>query len=346
MKDWLDTLGVLDRLHLPAPGAFGVDIFKEWYHFHLIDVEHHIDLIANISLKGDVSRAGAGQADLILLIHQPDTGWLGGIDSFDGAAAQPDPRFLSIRVASSVSVTYTQREYRLALRSRDDRLELSAALRPQTEPLLLWNDTPLGRGSLNWLIAPDLEAEGTLRFSEHTVCFDHAIAYHDHNWGNWRWGDDFGWQWGFGTHAPDAVQDRTTTVFDRTSDRGGAVSLEHTLAIWRRHHLAKVFTRKMLRCERDGRFAGPIPVRPGVARLIAQGQVTTVPRVLRISARDGGDWLDLAYEIEAALQIAVPNDFGFGLVGLNETVGRLAVRGELRGESVAYETRAAFEFLC
>ena len=64
-----------------------------------------------------------------------------------------------------------------------------------------------------------------------------------------------------------------------------------------------------------------------------------------ISARDDADWLDVDYEVTAALQIAVPCETGFHVVGLNETFGKVQITGVVSGEEVNFSARCCFEFL-
>lgn len=346
MERFRDILGVIDRPHFPAPGAVERERFKEWFHFNLLDPASASEAIVNLSFNGDVTVAGGGDVELIVLVHQPQQGWRGGLRSYEATAAELDHDRLRLRVGDDVALDYADGAFRLRIARPVDGVSLDATLTPLAEPMLLWNDTPLGSGRLNWLIAPHLVADGELTVGGTRTELRQACGYHDHNWGYWRWGDDFGWEWGFAADlAREPDEGRATLVFDRTTDRLGAASYEHTLAVWRGGRLAKVFTRRMLRAQRQGRFAGEIPRRPGAARLVADGAVLTVPRRFAVSARDGADWFDLDYEVDAALQVAVPSEYGFGLIGLNETFGTLQVRGELAGEAVEFSARACFEFL-
>jgi hypothetical protein len=345
MGRFRDILGVIDRPHLPPPADPQRQWFKEWYHFNVLDAAG-IGIVVNISLAGDVTLAGQGRADLIALVHRRGSGWTGDIETFDAAAVELDRRRLSLKVADAMTLDYADGAFRLDLRRQASGVTLRARLVPLVEAMLLWNDTPLGSGRLNWLIVPHLLADGELDIGGERHELHRACAYHDHNWGCWRWGDDFGWEWGFAADmSREPEEGRVTVVFDRTTDRLGSASFEHTLAVWRAERLARVFTRRMLRTRRSGRFDGEIPRRPGAARLVADGEVLTVPRRFEVSARDGEDWLDLSYTVGAALQVSVPSEYGFGLVGLNETFGDLRVQGALGGEAVDFEARACFEFL-
>ena len=346
VADFRATLALIDRPHLPAPGADNIGQFKEWFHFNLLGLPGDLDVIVNISFSGDVMCAGAGGADVVVLCHRNLDGWAGGIESYEGTAAHIDRSRLALTVGDDVALRCEGGTYHLSIRSREGCPGMHVELFPHAEPMLLWNDTPIGSGSLNWLIAPHLEARGEIHLPAETVVFDAACAYHDHNWGHWRWGDDFGWEWGFASDMGRALgSGRLTVVFDRTTDRIGGASFEHTLALWRDHTLIKLFTRQMLRARREGQFAGPIPRRPGAAWLVAPGKVQSVPRIFLISARNDADWLDVEYGVSAALQIAVPSEFGFRIVGLNETFGKVHVKGVLSGESVSFSARCCFEFL-
>jgi hypothetical protein len=345
MERLREVLGLIDRAHLPRPGSSQRQNFKEWYHFNVLDPEHGLDIIFNFSLAGDVSRAGAANADVIALCHLASGGWFGGIDSYDAVAPQVATDRLLIELGPN-RITFSDSAYHVTWRLRDESVALEARLSPRAEPMLIWNDAPVGSGNLNWLIVPDLDASGHLTVAGATKPFHQVVAYHDHNWGHWKWGEDFGWDWGFAT-APRPIHDAPalTVVFGRTASRNRAAIYEQTMAIWNNAELVKLFTRRQVRARREGCYAGDIPRLPGAARLIDQGRVLNVPAHYYVSARDDGDWLDIEYRIESALQIAVPTDFGFGLVDLNETFGSTRIRGEIGGLSVDFVTRACFEFM-
>ena len=346
MVGYREILGILDRPHFPKPGAPGLERFKEWFHFNILVPDSSTDLVINFSFAGDVTRAGAGQADVIALVHHRARGWQGGIDSYDASAAVANPERLALSVADAASLSYQKGLYHLALQRHDGSMALQAVLTPLVEPMLLWHDTPLGSGSINWLITPHMEASGELTIGGEQLVFHEAYSYHDHNWGYWKWGEDFGWEWGFFAQMTRAMgEGRFIIVSDRTSTRQGDVSLEHTLAVWRDAKLVKVFTRQMLRSRRHGRFAGTTPRHPGAANLVVTGTVQTVPERFVSSARDEGDWIDFEYVVDAACQISIPNELSFGVIGLNETFGELAVRGVLNGENLEFSARACFEFL-
>lgn len=340
-----EALGIVDRPHLPRPDAPNREDFKEWYHFNVVDPAQGTDIIINLSLAGDVTRAGHGKADVIALCHQAPHGWSGTIDTYDGSAGEFRGDRLDMAIGPN-RLAFIDGVYRLSIQLRDQPFIFEAQFVPRSEPLMIWNDTPLGSGRLNWLVVPRLVASGRLSLAGQTYLFEGVPAYHDHNWGAWKWGDDFSWDWGFAISPDDDSRDDAfTVVFDRTANRTGNMVFEQTLAIWRRTALAKLFTRQMIRVERSGRLTTHIPRIPGAIRLIETGQVLNIPALYRISARDESDWLDFEYRPDAGLQIGVPKDYGFGLMGLNETFGNWIARGEVGGESVSFAARACLESL-
>ena len=338
------ALAVADRLHPPPAGAPDAAQYKEWQHFVLFDGDERA-LIANLSVSGDVQRGGGGEARVVLLSHGPE-GWSGGVDVYRGEEARLTAGSPSLRVGPH-RLDYRGGRYRLSAALRDGSLAVRAHLEPVGAPAMIWSDTPVGSGYVNWLIVPDLVATGRARAGGWRGSLSGWRGYHDHNWGRWWWGEDFGWQWGV-AQGPDAAGDGSalTLVYDRTTDRAGQVVKEHTLTIWRGAELATVFTRGSLRARATGTFSRE-PVRrvPGVMGLLAQGTSSGVPREFEWEAHDGPDHLVARYEPASAIDVVVPSELGPGHVRLAEAVGTLTVQGRVLGEDLDFRTRGFFEFM-
>jgi hypothetical protein len=137
-----------------------------------------------------------------------------------------------------------------------------------------------------------------------------------------------------------------TVVYDRTSDRGGAVAKEHTLSLWSGADLVRVFARDELRARLRGRFdGGPVRRLPGVMGLLAQGSASAVPRSVEVEAGDGADRVALRFAPASVAEVVVPSDLGAGFVRLAEVVGEMEVEGRVAGRDVAFASRAVFEFM-
>jgi hypothetical protein len=336
-------IGIMDRPHIPRAGDPDLHRHKEWWHFNVIDDRSGLDLIVNLSISGDVRTPAGGEANLVVLAYDQRIGWTGNIDQYDGLAARIDPRRLEISVGAS-TIAYKEGAFRLNLASRDG-LVASLILFPETEPLVVWKDTRLGSGHINWVIVPSLRAEGTLVVGDRVHRISEARAYHDHNWGEWRWGENFGWDWGFCSAALMADGQPISFVYDRTSDRTGSRTLEHSLMLWRGRELTKFFTRRMLRVRRSGWFRGPIRRLPGVAHLVDARSVATIPARLEIAVDDSSDRLEATYIPDTAVQIALARETGDGLLALNETMGWLTLSARIDGVAMTVTRRACFEFV-
>ena len=340
-----EAVGLADRPHTPEPGDPQLATYKEWWHFNVVDDAAHLDLIANISISGDPRTVSGGRAHVILLTHHPATGWMGGVEEFHALGARLSEVELDIEVGST-RVAFADGRFRLQAEHYGNRpVTVDLALTPRTEPMMVWKDTPIGSGHINWLIIPYLHADGTARVGGREHRIDGARAYHDHNWGHWRWGDNFGWDWGFCAAAADVEGMPLSFVYDRTVDRAGARVAEHSLALWRGESLFKFFARRMIRARTSGWFRAPVRRIPGVGNLVNATQVATIPGRVEISARDDDDWIEANYVPDAALQISVPRERGFGMVELNETLGQLTLSGSVAGQPFSATRRACFEFV-
>ena len=336
------TLAVTDRLHPPEAGAPDAARYKEWQHFVVFDGDERT-IIVNLSVDGDVA-GGDGQAKVVLLAHGPE-GWSGGVDRYGAAEVALSPRSPALRVGRQ-RIGFRGGRYRVAAALRDRSAAIDATLTPASAPAMIWHDTPVGSGHVNWLIVPDLEVAGRARVPGWRGRVDGWRGYHDHNWGQWWWGEDFGWQWGVARGPEGGGDPPLTVVYDRTSDRSGVLAKEHTLSVWSGAELVRVFTRETLRARSRGRYGGPpAPRVPGVMGLLAEGNASVVPGLLEAEAQDGDDHLALAFTPIDAIEVVVPSDLGSGAVRLVEVVGEMRVEGRVAGREVGFAARAVFEFM-
>jgi hypothetical protein len=339
------TAGPAARPHVPIRGAGGIDRYKEWWHFAVIDTRTGLEALVNFSFAGNLYEPGQGDANLIFLAHLPGEGWRGGLDTYDGLAARLDARSADIGI-NDCSIANDGRGHRVRIRPRDDQLEADLHFVPRAEQLTVWKDTQLGSGRINWEVTANMAVFGSVRVGDRVVELAAAPSYHDHNWGEWRWGE-FGWIWGFCSAGGTRWADRGahSLVYNASLDVASDWFVEHSLLVWRGDRLIKLFLREDVRARRRGRFEGPVRRIPAGMALVDPSPVTSVPRFVEASARDGHDWVDLRFEPDAAIQLAVPRETGLGLVELNEALGWLLAEGEIGGERVELRRRACFEFV-
>jgi len=113
-------------------------------------------------------------------------------------------------------------------------LDLTAMSRP-----FAVNNQPVGDGRVSWLFVPRLRADGWLRIGGQEIRFEGNVAYHDHNWGRFRWGGDFGWTWG--AILPSGPDDPWSLVFQQMTDRRRLRCLYQALWVWRHDEPAAIF---------------------------------------------------------------------------------------------------------
>lgn len=340
-----EAIGIADRPHIREPGDARTVLYKEWWHFNVLDDASGLDLIVNLSLSGDIRQPETGEADLVLLAHEPGRGWMGGITRHDGLAAIVAEDGVDIRLGEA-RIRYEGSHYNVEVADgANGPVAASLRLWPRAEPMLVWKDTPLGGGHINWVIVPYLEADGEVVIADRRYRLDGARAYHDHNWGLWRWGDNFGWDWGFCAAMTEMHGLPLSLVYDRTVDRAGNRVVEHSLALWHGEALFKFFARRMITVRRSDVYRGPVRRIPGVANLVDHAVVGTIPARIDVGARDEDDWIEASYIPDTALQIGIPRETGNGLVQLNETLGWLTVSGEVQGMKFGATRRACFEFV-
>jgi hypothetical protein len=338
-------LAVLDRAHTPPPGHKRLAKYKEWWHLNIIDEHQGLDLIVNLSLNGDIHSAGQGRAYRILIAHEHDFGWTSDLSQREGIAVSAGDEALELDL-EGISFVPDGQALKLSI-DQDSAQRIYGELEflPQADPMMIWKNTTLGDGRINWFLVPDLLASGHITIEGRTYVLDNARSYHDHNWGHWLWGDNFGWEWGFAAAISQTSSGPLSFVYDRTSDKGGMATVEHSIGIWKGAELACFFSRRDIRLTRIGAFDRAVQRIPGISHIVDDARVVGIPKEIRIRAESGADWIDAIYRPQDVLQIAIPSELGRGLTELNETMGDLLLMGQIGSETISAHGRACFEFV-
>jgi hypothetical protein len=72
--------------------------------------------------------------------------------------------------------------------------------------------------------------------------------------------------------------------------------------------------------------------------------MSTVPRRLVITARQGDDWVVLDFNAEWAVRIVIPSETSFHAFNVHEVVGSCLLAGSMNGRRFEIETRGIVEF--
>jgi hypothetical protein len=317
-----------DSLRPPSPFEPTASLYKDWLH---LNVMHHASGcvgVINVSLNGapdDPRSRALGTA----LVHAPGVGWVGNIEirAFDEATL--GRASIGLRRVG-LAVQYPSGVLAASVRDPEHSLVVSLTATPAGPPIVIEEKLPHGSGWISWYAVPRLTLEGEWLVGGERMDLSGASAYHDHNWGRWRWGDDMGWEWGcFLTPAPGAafVLSRLT---DSTHRRLGTTSL----AV-RAEGTRRTFAGPSMKIEYDGTLEVSMRRVPGALAALHQDRAQPrLPKTLRIEARDGVDRLTLEFEARAALQLIVAESSARGYAFIHQMVGEFIYSGLMGGLEV------------
>jgi hypothetical protein len=319
---------------------------KEWLHFAIHDGP--LDLLVNLSLVDDLGPSaprGAQTARVVCLCRDGAGAgsWFGDIDHHAASDVRSPSGRLELRFADNHAFL---RDGVLALRARMARVPIAVdlELEPLTLPSQANNLIVEGCEPIQWLVVPRLAATGTVVIGERSYRLERAAAYHDHNWGYFRWGKDFAWEWGYA--APERLDGPWTLVFVRLSDRRHLSDLMQAIFLWKHERQVRLFRGSELTVWHDGLLRPKRVFKlPRVMGLVSPGNVTDVPQRLEVRARRGDDRVDLTFVTKDVAQVIIPNDDDQGVTIIHEVAGEVAVEGRVEGERFELTGPSIFEFL-
>ncbi|MFV8749668.1 hypothetical protein ACNOYE_03840 [Nannocystaceae bacterium ST9] len=334
----------LDFMRRSSVSLGGQGCHKEWLHFCVLAGE--LKLLINFSVCDDVFPVVDTRAEiarLTLLVHDGMT-WHGCVDTCDEASeivgGQPEMHL------GENYVRLGERGYEIVARSRDGEIEIELLLVPRVNPAIAPN-IPLTQGPpLHWTVVPHLRAEGRVRIGGHERRVANAAAYHDHNWGEFAWGHDLSWEWGFA--IPDDPSVPWTFACVRLSNRARTHTIAQGIFLWHGARHLRTYRDDDLRVESSPEFfavSPPIFKVPPAMRLVWPEQRSDVPRRHRMRASVGDEWLEFEFEPSALAQVVIPTEVGLGVTVINEVHGGFHVRGRVAARPIDHHAEGFFEFL-
>ncbi len=337
-----------DRVRRVPRASAGEGGHKEWFHYCIYG--DGFDLLVNFSLVDELHgrppeegpRARRYEAARLTMLAR-ERRWIGDVDRWSADVVHAPAGSREVRLGPH-RMRWGGGVYHLRAALRDEPVAIDAVLRPVTMPSIVHNVTVRDGPPINWLVIPRLLASGTVTIDGRVHRFADVPAYHDHNWGRFRWGRDFAWEWGFG--LPRDPADPWSFVFVRLSDRAHTRVMMQGVFLWRGAREQRVLRGSEISVVRRGQLRQErIAKTPRAMALIAPGRAIDVPERLEIRADTGDTRFEADFVSHEAAQVIIPNDDDLGVTIINEVAGRLSVRGTVRGEDFAVECPTIFEFL-
>lgn len=341
MTTMTGTLGRADsfRFETLVPAADDLPR-QEWHHF--IVQGDRARVIVNFSI-GD--REGLPDPRpsprLIVLVHHDDD-WSGWISQLDYDEVDLGASGLGARFGPS-SIDFHDGGYEIDVRIPESGVRGRLRFTPKSESLVK-NNQPLGAGRFTWLFVPRLTVDGHLWAGGVRYGMREALGYHDHNWGRFRWGDDFAWQWG-SVLASDP-DNPWSLVFWRMSDRSRLATRGQGLALWRNDRPAAVFRDSLVHVEGTGMLQrSPQVILPPAMGITNPGSASDIPRRVAIDAWRGEDHVGLVANVDNYGRIVVPSDSDARDVVIHEVSVTVEASGKVDGRPIEMGGTGVFEFL-
>lgn len=330
-----------DFIRTPVQGRAAPSRFKEWHHF----VVHGRDsrLLINFSLNNEAFGSDDVRLTPRVIVIAHDGDWAGAIERFDTSALRVSADLGELTIGDN-RMTVLPDGYCVTIDLPDKGIRGELRFSSPSRPLLVRNQ-PLGDGRISWLFVPRLRAEGRLSIGGREHRFDDDLAYHDHNWGRFRWGDDFGWTWG--TILPAEPNNPWSMVFLQTTDRSRLRCLSQALYVWHHEEPAAIFRHAAVQTHSEGRLSRAADCTlPPPMRMLLDGEVPGVPEWIDISAARAGDRVHTEFRSHSYARLAQPSEVRLdGTTVLCETGGAARVSGTINGEHFSFVGAGVFEFL-
>lgn len=332
-----------------SPARYGGrGAFKEWQHF----VVHApgLMLIINFSVLDEPPLAGAApagsaiEAARVIMLANRGGIWDGGVDRIDPERVQIHAGLVDAQFGGNV------------MRLRDGRYHVVAALArrgvaadlefvPLSPPAQANNHPLSAHERLSWLFVPRLMARGTVRTGGEEITIEEAPAYHDHNWGHFRWGNDFSWR--FLQMCGDSPEHEWSAVLWHVMD--GSRNHTRSCGLYLRRGWSEeyVFRGREVTVACRGLLRQTSLLRvPPVMALVASGGACDVPSALRLEACGGDGHAELDFQSESVAQVLVPSEVSpVGAVSLNEVRGRCRLTGSAGRHDISLEGPGVLEYV-
>jgi hypothetical protein len=340
---YVDMLLQSDYFRCSPSRLGGLAEHKEWQHFIVHAEDIHV--LVNFSLVDEAYASVNTNREVARLIVMVRTGhWDGDVDRFERAQIEVTPGRIDASFGTNRMRFHDGRYHvEVALKNRPIRAEFEMV--PAIVPTVSSNQ-PLSRNrNISWLFVPRLRCNGTVTVGAETFRFEEALGYHDHNWGQFRWDDDFSWEWG--SILPMDPSNPLSAVYMRMSNRARTLCRSQALYLGHGSDHLRFFRDEDMRVTLHRLFQQDKCLQvPRVMSLLAPGTSRDLPASLVVRAYGDGDDVEMSFVPEELSQIVVPSETRIdGVTTINEVSGQVTARGVVRGKNVDMIGWGIFEFI-
>jgi hypothetical protein len=332
-----------DFLRAPVLATARPEGYKEWHHFVVYRPDWR--LLVNFSLTCETHPVRPPRLVPRVIVVAHDRRWTGVVERFDDVEPDVSPDLGGLAVRGN-QMTLSHDGYRVVIDLPHHDIRGQLHFTPSGRPsVVVVTNEPVGDGRLNWLFVPRLRAHGWFRLCGREHRLEGDLAYHDHNWGRFRWGDDFGWTWG--SVLPTTADDPWSFVFTCRTDRRRLHALAQVLHVWHYDRPIAVFRDAAVTLHSSGLLGRPPDCTlPPPMRLVLGGDASDVPASIEITAHRSGGEVRLDFRPQGYARLAQPSEVALDRsVLLYETSGTASVTGIIDGEAIDFVGAGVFELL-
>lgn len=335
------VLAASDFLRAPFLGTARPEGFKEWHHFVIHGAGRRT--LINFNLTCEPSRTGPASLAPRVIVIDHEQKWAGAIARFAEADLDVSADLGTLTVGGNRMVVHPD-GYQVAIDLPQHGIRGELNFLSASRPFVV-NNQPVGHGQMCWLFVPKLRADGWLLIGGRERRIDNEVAYHDHNWGRFWWGDDFGWTWG--TILSQTPGNPWSLVFLRMTDRRRLGCLSQALYVWHHDEPAAIFRHAAVQMRSHGLLGRAADCTlPAPMRILLDGEVSDVPAQVEISAVRAGDMVHTQFRPESYARLAQPSELDLNRsTVLCEAAGTARVRGKINSEDFDFGGTGVFEFL-
>jgi hypothetical protein len=315
---------------------------KEWLHFAIYGA--NVDVLVNFSVVDDTrARAPLGSELARITCLVRERAWEGDVDLWPSHEVVVTGGHIGLEFGPN-HVRFIDGAYHIRAALQRRPVELELVLEPLVYPTEANNIDVEDGAPINWMVLPRLRASGVVRVAGRSHAIVDAPAYHDHNWGNFEWGRDFAWEWGYA--LPREASTPWSLVLVRLTDRGHRSSLMQGIFLWMGERKERVFRDDEVTIRHEGLLRPSSVFKiPRVMGLLSPGTATDVPQRLLVEGRSGDDFVRFEFTSEEVAQVVIPNDIDLGFTVINEVSGSARMEGVVRGRTIDVNGRSMCEFL-